>query len=62
MTSLIVKFALVIALAMASGAGLIGLSGMIIFADVKAPQPASVVQTQPLSSGSGSQSLTFTGR
>lgn len=60
MTSLIAKFALVIALAMASGAGLIGLSGMIIFADLKASPPASVVQTQPLSSGS--QSLTFTGR
>jgi hypothetical protein len=56
MTSLIVKFALATALAVASGAGLIGLSGMIIFADLKAP----TLQTQPLSSGA--QSLPFTGR
>jgi hypothetical protein len=62
MTSLIAKFVLAAALAVASGAGLIGLSGMIIFADLKAPQPtaASVLQTQPLSSGT--QSLPFTGR
>lgn len=58
MTSLIVKFALATALALASGAGLIGLSGMIIFADLKAPRPS--LQTQPLSSGA--QSLPFTGR
>lgn len=60
MTSLIVKFALATALAVASGVGLIGLSGLIIFADLKAPEPASVLQTQPLSSGA--QSLPFTGR
>lgn len=58
MTSLIAKFALAAALAVASGVGLIGLSGLIIFADIKAPQPASVLQTQPLSSGA----LPFTGR
>jgi hypothetical protein len=61
MTSLIAKFVLAAALAVASGAGLIGLSGMIIFADLKAPQPtASMLQTQPLSSGT--QPLSFTGR
>ena len=60
MTSLIAKLALAAALAMASGIGLIGLSGLIIFADLKAPQPASVLQTQPLSSGA--PPLPFTGR
>ncbi len=60
MTTLIAKFILASALAVASGVGLIGLSGLIIFADLKAPQPASVLQTQPLSSGT--QSLPFTGR
>jgi hypothetical protein len=58
MTSLIAKFALAAALAIASGVGIIGVSGLIIFADLKAPQPASVLQTQPLSSGN----LPFTGR
>jgi hypothetical protein len=60
MTTLIAKFILAAALAVASGVGLIGLSGLIIFADLKAPQPASMLQTQPLSSGT--QSLPFTGR
>jgi hypothetical protein len=60
MTSLIAKFALAAALAVASGAGLIGLSGMIIFADLKTPQATSVLQTQPLSSGA--KSLPFTGQ
>ncbi|NOT38875.1 MAG: hypothetical protein HOP13_00110 [Alphaproteobacteria bacterium] len=60
MTSLIAKFVLAAALALASGVGLIGVSGLIIFADLKAPQPASVLQTQPLSSGT--QPLPFTGR
>ena len=60
MTSLIVKFVLVTALTVASGVGLIGLSGLIIFADLKTPQPASVLQTPPLSSGT--QPLPFTGR
>ena len=60
MTSIIAKFVLAAALAVASGAGLIGLSGLIIFADLKAPQPPSVLQTQPLSSGT--QSLPFTGQ
>lgn len=59
MTTLIAKFILAAALAVASGVGLIGLSGLIIFADLKAPQPASMVQTQPLSSGT---QLPFTGR
>jgi hypothetical protein len=60
MTSLIAKFVLAVALTVASGLGFIGLSGLIIFADLKTPQPASVLQTQPLSSGA--QSLPFTGR
>lgn len=59
MTTLIAKFILAAALAVASGVGLIGLSGLIIFADLKAPQPASMLQTQPLSSGT---QLPFTGR
>ena len=51
MTSLMAKVALVVVLTMASAAGLVGLSGLIIFADLKAPTPASVVNTpstQPL--------------
>jgi hypothetical protein len=60
MTSLIAKFALIAALTVASGIGLIGLSGLIIFADLKAPSPPSVLSTQPLSSGA--QPLPFTGR
>ncbi len=59
MTTLIAKFILAAALAVASGVGLIGLSGLIIFADLKAPEPASMLQTQPLSSGT---QLPFTGR
>lgn len=51
MTSLIAKFALVTALTVVSGLGLIGLSGLIIFADLKAPSPQSVLSPQPLSSG-----------
>lgn len=57
MTSVIAKFALAACLAIASGVGLIGLSGLIIFADL--PRPQSVLTTQPLSSGT--QPLPFTG-
>ena len=60
MTTLLAKFVLAAALAVASGVGLIGLSGLIIFADLRAPQPSVALQTQPLSSGT--QSLPFTGR
>lgn len=58
MTSVIVKVALATALTLASVLGLIGLSGMIIFADVKAPQPASVVSN---ATGGGGEPLTITG-
>jgi hypothetical protein len=60
MISLIAKFVLAAALTVASAAGLIGLSGLIIFADLKAPSPASVLQPQAVSSGT--QPLPFTGR
>jgi hypothetical protein len=60
MTTLIVKFALAAALALASGAGLIGLSGMIIFADLQTPRAPTVLQAQPLSSSA--QTLPFTGQ
>lgn len=58
MTSLVAKFALVAALTVVSGIGLIGLSGLIIFADLKAPSAPEVLATQPLSSGA----QPFTGR
>ncbi len=43
MTSVLAKVALAAALTVASVVGLIGLSGMIIFADLKQPEPASVL-------------------
>jgi hypothetical protein len=43
MTSVLAKVALAAALTVASVVGLVGLSGMIIFADLKRPEPASVV-------------------
>jgi hypothetical protein len=58
MTSLIAKFALAVSLAVASGLGLIGVSGLIIFADLPT-KPNTVLPTQPLSSGT--PSLPFTG-
>ena len=48
MTSLLLKVALAAALTIASVVGLIAISGSIIFADIKAPEPASVVQDQRL--------------
>jgi hypothetical protein len=48
MTSLLMKVALAVALTMGSIVSLVGLSGLIIFADL-APPERTVVQTQPLS-------------
>jgi DNA/RNA endonuclease YhcR with UshA esterase domain len=59
MTSVLAKVALAAALTVASIVGLVGLSGMIIFADLKTPEPASVVDNG--SSGGAGQSLTITG-
>lgn len=58
MTSVLAKVALAAALTVASIVGLVGLSGMIIFADLKTPEPASVVDN---GSGGAGQSLTITG-
>jgi hypothetical protein len=44
MTSLLMKVALAAALTVASGVGLIGISGLIIFADVKPGEPTTVVE------------------
>ena len=58
MTSVLAKVALVAVLTMASALGLVGLSGFIIFADLKAPEPAAVVDNPNLGSG---RPLTITG-
>ena len=42
MASILAKAALVSALATAAAVGLVSLSGMIIFADIAAPRPASL--------------------
>ena len=47
MTSLLMKVALAAALTLASVAGLVGISGLIIFADVGQPEPSAIVQTAP---------------
>ncbi len=60
MTSVLAKVALAAALTVASVVGLVGLSGMIIFADLKQPAPASVV-TNGASGGGAGQTLTITG-
>jgi hypothetical protein len=57
MATLFAKVALAAVLTVASAAGLMGLSGLIIFADLKTPTPASVVDTK----ATGSQPLTITG-
>ena len=59
MTSAFAKLALATALTVVSALGLLGLSGMIIFADLKAPQPATLA-SDALSSGS-STPATLTG-
>ena len=45
MATLFAKVALAAVLTVASALGLMGLSGLIIFADLKTPTPASVVDT-----------------
>lgn len=59
MTSLFLKVALAGALTVASIVGLVGVSGLIIFADVKAPQPAALVEKEAPSAPSGA--LNFSG-
>ena len=63
MTSLLIKVALAGALTLASVLGLVGISGLIIFADVKPPEAsapmAAVVQSQTPASPSGA--LNFAG-
>ena len=58
MTSLLAKVALAAALTVASALGLVGISGLIIFADVKVPEPAAVAQEQL---GAVGKPLTITG-
>ena len=59
MTSVLAKVALAAGLTVAAVVGLVGLSGMIIFADLKQPQPASLTNG---ATGAGSgQTLTLTG-
>ena len=57
MATLFAKVALAAVLTVASAAGLVGLSGLIIFADLKTPTPASVVDTKAV----GREPLTITG-
>jgi ABC-type transport system involved in cytochrome bd biosynthesis fused ATPase/permease subunit len=57
MATLLAKVALAAVLTVASAAGLMGLSGLIIFADLKAPTPAPVIDTK----SAGSQPLAITG-
>ena len=59
MTSLFVKVALAGALTVASVLGLVGISGLIIFADVKAPDPVAVVEKAAPTASTGAQ--TFSG-
>ena len=61
MTSLLMKVALAAALTVASVLGLVGISGLIIFADLKAPESATVVQGQSSPSAAVTGSRTFTG-
>jgi hypothetical protein len=59
MTSLLMKVALAAALTLASVLGLVGISGLIIFADLKSPEPAAVVQGQFVPSAAiGSRTFT----
>jgi hypothetical protein len=59
MTSVLAKVALAAALTVASVVGLVGLSGLIIFADLKQAEPASVVGNGSV--GGSGQTLTITG-
>jgi hypothetical protein len=58
MTSVLAKVALAAALTVASVVGLVGLSGLIIFADLKQHEPASVVDR---GAAGAAQTLTITG-
>ena len=58
MTSVLTKAALAAALTVASAVVLVGLSGMIIFADLKQPEPASVVEH---GAAGAARTLTITG-
>jgi hypothetical protein len=58
MTSLLLRVALAAALTTATVVGLVAISGSIIFADIKAPEPASLVQDRV---SNGAKPLTFTG-
>lgn len=58
MTSLFAKVALALALTVATVVGLVGISGLIIFADVDRPDPSSIVREQTLI---GTPSQTFVG-
>ena len=49
MTSLLMKVALAAALTTGSIFGLVGISGLIIFADIAPPEPTTIVERQPLS-------------
>lgn len=51
MTSLLAKVALAIALTVATIAGLIGISGSIIFADVRAPERVQAAPENNASTG-----------
>ena len=61
MTSAFAKVALATAITLVSALGLIGLSGMIIFADLKVPQPATLA-SDALSGSGTPATLTGTGR
>lgn len=61
MTSVLAKVALAAALTVASVVGLVGLSGMIIFADLKQPEPASVLGSGNIGADA-TKSVTINGR
>lgn len=58
MTSLLLKVALAAVLTLASGVGLIAISGSIIFADINRPDPAALVQDQI---SNAAKPMTFSG-
>jgi hypothetical protein len=57
MTSVLAKVALAAALTVASVVGLVGLSGLIIFADLKQPEPASVLSNRTLESSAQTRTI-----
>lgn len=58
MTSLFAKVALALALTVGTVIALVGISGLIIFADVDRPDPSSIAREQTLI---GAPSQTFAG-